>query len=67
MSEAAKAILSLCWYKGEPRNISPIFGNNYTINGVSFKFTNELLDEIKQSNKVKICGENSKSVVIMGL
>lgn len=66
ISEAAKAFIGRCYKDGAAMAIHPIFDSTYEIDGKKHKFTKEVFEEIKRSNKVKVLYEGSKSVNLMG-
>jgi hypothetical protein len=66
VSEAAQAFIDRCYKDGVAMAIHPIFDSIYEIDGKMHKFTKEVLEEIKRSNKVKVLYEGSKSANLMG-
>jgi hypothetical protein len=54
LTEACKAVIDYCYKDGKPVSIRPIINDKVTINGLTFKFTEELLEELSASGKVKV-------------
>jgi hypothetical protein len=67
LSEAARLFLSLCWKDGVGVGVNPWFKHTYTINKQECKFTEEVFQEIKLSNLVKVLFESEKTVSFCGI
>jgi hypothetical protein len=67
LSEAARAFIGKCYDNGNPRVIQPIIGFKYEVDGKSYIFTEELLEEIKNSGQVRVMNRFGKFVNIVGI
>lgn len=67
LSETANILISLCWKNGQPMSIVPYFDVKFEYNDKNYKFTNDVLEEIRSTGLVKIAGENKHSVVLTGI
>jgi hypothetical protein len=67
LSEAAKAIVERCYKDGIPVSVRPILKETYTLGNITFKFTEQLLEELSQSGKVKVGNRHGDAINIMGM
>lgn len=65
LSEVALEFFNHCWKDGKPVIINPRLKSVYVINEKQCKFTQEILEEIKNAKLVSII-EETKDYVTMG-
>ncbi|RXZ77931.1 hypothetical protein EBB07_28125 [Paenibacillaceae bacterium] len=66
MDSTVDAFVSKCFNNGEVRSISPVLNNVYTINGIEYIFTEEVLENILKKDDV-IVKVTEKNVIVTGL
>lgn len=64
---ATEAFLSRCFSGEVCKSIQPTFGEEYSINGSMYSFTEEVLDEMMATGTVKITYQTEKVVNIVGV
>ncbi|QAV18935.1 hypothetical protein PC41400_15115 [Paenibacillus chitinolyticus] len=67
ISPASAAFISRCYCGREPRVIKPLFNQIYLINEMKYKFTETVLDEMRDSGLVKVLSTDKHSANIIGL
>lgn len=65
--EAVIAFTERCFKNGEPMCIVPTFGEIYTINGVNYQFTEQVLEDIIATERVIVTFQNDKNVNLRGV
>ncbi|EPD81375.1 MULTISPECIES: hypothetical protein [unclassified Paenibacillus] len=67
ISPASEAFISRYYCDKEPRVIKPLFNQIYTINEEKYKFTETIMEEMRDSGLVKILSVDKQSANIIGL
>ncbi|MCY9737426.1 hypothetical protein M5X17_27370 [Paenibacillus alvei] len=65
--EIVEYFVSKCFKDGEPMIIQPWYKHKYEVDGHKFKFTEEVLEKMLLTGKVKIVHENKDYVNIIGV
>lgn len=68
-SKEAQLFIDLCFKDGQIRVIKPVLGESYSFPDEPklIKFTSSILEEIEQSDKVKVKKVEEKTVMIQGM
>lgn len=66
-SKEAQYFIDRCYRDSMPVVVKPMFNVKYEFEGKEVKFTHELLNELKESELLKITNETDKEVTLMGI